>query len=227
MQTDVHEFTVRDRLGPVKVTGRILADRRFDRLSKPRWTDMALYEVVASDRSPRSTDAFTEGLIRQLTRELSGEKLILSLPEAAQGALNDTVARTLRRMAPAPPVYQYLLEFVARSVVYHRIGGPCVKSSHRITKVGDVRDDEYRWGNLSPCDRRGCYPPDLKDMSDSDQIAEEKDNHHLYLCTSAPDIIKKLYDRNREISGLAAEVLVEAGGKDPRIAQAWRSKRRV
>lgn len=228
MQTEIQEFTVRDRLGPVTVSGRILADCRYGRLDKPRWTDMALYEIVASDSALRSTDEFTEGLRRQLLREMENEEAILALPSTTRAAVNGVVTRTLRHMTVAPPVYRYVLEFVARSFVYHRVDGPCVKSSHQITKVGDVRESEHRWNNLMPCPKRGCRPPDLEDMSDSDQIAEEKDKHHIYLCTDAPEIIKKLYQHSREISGLAAKLVTEASEKDDRIAQAWRNKvRRV
>lgn len=52
MQAEVQEFTVRDRLGPLMLRGRVLADCRWGgNPSKARWTDMALYEIV-DDESP-------------------------------------------------------------------------------------------------------------------------------------------------------------------------------
>lgn len=53
MQTEVQEFTVRDRLGDLTVKGRMLADCRYGRMDKPRWTDMALYQVVDPDSEYR------------------------------------------------------------------------------------------------------------------------------------------------------------------------------
>lgn len=175
MQTDVQEFTVRDQLGELTLRGRILADCRWGRSDKPRWTDMVLYGVVD--------------------------------PESE---------------------FKYALETIARSFVYHRVGGPCVRAGHPIRMIDEVKQSEHRWRWLVPCTRHGCRPPDLEKMRPSDRIAEEKDRHHLYLCKDPKDILRRLYKEKGEISGLAAKLLHMAAENDPEIATAWRdAPRRV
>lgn len=172
MQTEVQEFTVRDRLGELTLRGIMLADARYGRSDRPRWTDMALYQV---------TDPASE--------------------------------------------FRYVLEIVARSFVYHRFGGSCVRAGHRINTVADVRESEHRWKWLVPC--RRCKPPELEAMRLSDRIAEEKDKHQLYMCTDAEDILTRLYREKGEISELAAKLLIEATGRDPELEMAWRETRRI
>lgn len=171
-ETDVQEFQVFDRLGPLTLRGRILASCRWDKTDKPRWTDMVLYGVVDTESE-----------------------------------------------------YKYGLEIIARSVIYHRMGSSCVRPRQRFTTVGEVYRSNFRWTNLIPCGK--CKPGDLHDLNDNDRIAEEKDKHQLYLCTDAADIVKKLYRRQGEITEIAAKLLYQAAQKDPSIAQAWKSNRRV
>lgn len=219
---EVQEFTLRDRLGPLTFKGRILADARYGRLDKPRWTDMALYEIT----DPHSTQRSVKDIERELIKDLSQEDVFRELPRTRRTALFDSMMpHIIPRIVEEQPVYHYVLAYVARSFVYHRADGPCVRDRHRITRVRDVRftDDDHRWHNLFPCNR--CHPEDLEDMNGSDRIAEEKDKHHFDLCTDASDVIARLYRRNGTISDLAAKLLYEARENDPAIARAFKNRR--
>lgn len=176
MTLEVKEFEVRDRMGPLTLRGKLLADCRYGSESKLRWTDMALYKVV--DRSSR---------------------------------------------------YQYALEIIARSFVYHRANGPCLRKKHRITSIVMLRAraGENRWKALYPCTRSGCAPGDLEDLDDDYRIAEEQPDTHLYLCTRPADILDRLYRHSGHISELAAELLHKAAKEDPGIEMAWKKTRRV
>lgn len=166
------QFTVHDRLGPVKFVGQRLAYCKWGGgEDKLRWTDMALYKITTEESE-----------------------------------------------------YRYVLEIIAKSYLYHRMDGPCVRSRHRTSRVADIRANGHRWENLRPCPR--CAPGELEDMQDSDTVSEETDDRTILPCTSPSDIIKKLYQRNGEISEVAAECLQQAAKEDPEIATAWITVRR-
>lgn len=133
----------------------------------------------------------------------------------------------LYRVVDKRSPYQYALQMIARSRVYHRFGGPCVKKHHRIRTVESVRKEPERWKGLSACWNNGCKPPELDLMNSDDVIAEERDEPHLLLCSNASDILDKLYHHKGEIGILAGSVLREAAKVDPFIAQAWKHTRRV
>jgi len=133
----------------------------------------------------------------------------------------------LYRITDQKSPYQYALQITARSCVYHRIGGPCVDSRHRITTVEEVLKDEDRYDMLVSCRKPGCKAPDLDHMPEDSKIAEEVDDHHLFLCSNPADILRKLYRHKHEISPLAGDLLEEAALKDPRLAAAWKRTRRI
>lgn len=123
--------------------------------------------------------------------------------------------------------FRYALQITGRSVVYHRVGGPCSKPKrHRFTTIRSLRDSKMRWDMLFPCDRDGCEPEDLEELADTDRVAEEVEEHHVYLCEYAVQIVDKLYKHNGEISQLAADMLEKAARNDPHIDRArklpWR-----
>lgn len=133
----------------------------------------------------------------------------------------------LYRVEDPKSPYQYALQITARSIVFHRPGGPCASPRHRIVTAAEVWKDSERCISLVPCRKPGCRPQELGLMDGQAKIAEEQDDHHLFLCTSASDILKKLYRQKGEISSLAGDVLEDAARVEPRIAQAWKTRRRV
>lgn len=217
---DNREFTVHDRLGPLTVTGQLLADQRFgsqDYTRKPRYTDMALYGIVETQQN------------RRVTVSCQGCTPARSLL-VSEVTLHDAPVVCGRCEKPFLPdasqedePFRYVLEVIARSWVYHDINGPCKKTRHSIQTVGDVYKSVERWRNLVPCNR--CNPPDLQDMKDGERIAQERHDTHLYLCTDPLSIVKRLYHRSGEISVLAARLLREAAVKDPAIATAWQNRK--
>lgn len=222
MQMQIEEFTVRDRLGPVVFKGQILADCRFAESDKPRWTDMVLYGV--SD--PASTRRPAQVIEQELIRDLSREDLFREMPRGRRiDLLNSLMKHVVPRLVDEQPVYQYVLAFIARSSVYHLLSSDCVRDRHQINTVEQIRASNPGWRDLYPC--RRCRPADLQRLSPGVQVAEEKDKHHLYLCTDASDVLSRLYRRNGEISELAVELLTEAATSDPAIARAFSSNRRV
>lgn len=212
------EFSVHDRLGPLTVTGSLLVDQRFGSDRKPRWTDMALYRIVETDHDAR------------LTISCGGcnpPRVLLASPDALAapivcGNCEKPFAPDMRQQDKP---FRYALEIIARSWVYHRVDGPCVKRRHKISTVGEVWDSNARWRNLLPCTR--CKPDDLKSMRDDERIAEERQDPHVYLCSDASAIVKRLYHHSGEISEMAAKMLREAARLDPDIARAWRGSRRI
>lgn len=176
MTLEVKEFEVQDRMGPLTLRGKLLADCRYESETKTRWTDMALYKVV--DRSSR---------------------------------------------------WQYVLEIIAQTYVYHRAGGPCARKKHRVLSVKELRDavTDHRWRYLVPCPRPGCAPGDLEEMDATTKVAEERPDPHLYPCTKASDILDRIYRHSGTISELAADLLHRAAEEDPSIAMAWKNKRRL
>jgi hypothetical protein len=166
------QFTVRDRLGPIKFVGQQLAYCKWGRdEGKLRWTDMALYKITEKESE-----------------------------------------------------YSYVLEVIAKSYVYHKTKGPCVRSRHRISRIQDIRSSGHRWRNLYPCPI--CEPGELEDLKDDDTVSEEQDDRTVYVCKDPADIVRRLYQRSGEISELAAECLQQAAKVDPEIATAWTSVRR-
>lgn len=212
---EIKEFTVHDRLGPLTFRGKILSDKRYEPENKPRWTDMALYRITNPEGSRRPAKVFEKALLQEFS------------PEERTALGGDVMARLARILGENQPVYHYVLEIIARSLVYHRVSGPCVKGRHLITTVGNARQDHsaHRWRYLYPCPR--CTPPDLEKMRDTDKFAEERDDLRTYLCTDARDISSRLYKRNGEISSMAADLLHEAALKDAQIAYLMKSARRV
>lgn len=222
MQMQIEEFTVRDRLGPVVFKGQILADCRFAQSDKPRWTDMVLYGISDPASTRRSAQVIEQELIRDLSR-------LDPLREMPRGRrtdfLNSLMPHIVPRLVDEQPVYQYVLSFIARSAMYHLASSDCVRDRHRISTAAQVRAENPEWRGMWPC--RRCRPDDLHRLSPGVRIAEEKDKHHLYLCTDASDVLSRLYRRNGEISELAVELLTKAAATDPAIARAFSSTRRV
>lgn len=144
-------------------------------------------------------------------------------------------SRTVRGAAPGQPLFveedkrekpfRYALEIIARSWVYHDATGRCVKERHTVTTVGEARQSPGRWRQLYPC--TVCNPPDLEKMDAGDRIAEENEELHLYLCSDASAVVKRLYRHSGEISVLAAKLLSESASKDRPLALALRRPRRI
>lgn len=213
------EFTVHDRLGPVTVTGELLSDQRFGSDRKPRWTDLALYRVVETVHDWR---------LSLSCGGCSPPRMVLTSPDTL-GEAQIICSECTKPFAPdgrqQDKPFRYALEIIARSWVYHRSPGPCVKRRHKITTVGDVRKSEGRWDNLFPC--RVCKPLDLEDMRPDERIAEERSDTHVYLCSDAAAIVNRMYRHSGEISGMATRLMLEAAKKDPDIAMAWKRPRRI
>lgn len=216
---DIREFTVRDRLGTIVVTGSLLADRRFGSEFKPRWTDMALYKVEETS-GHLQVDAQCGGC--SPARRIQVDQRTLAEAPILCGSCDKPFAPRARQQDKP---FRYLLEITARSWVYHKVPGKCVRPKHRIITVAEAYKSKSRWDNLVACNR--CRPADVQDMQDDDRIAEEVEDPHIYLCADAPAILRRLYRRNGEISELAVKLLREAAIADPDIAAAWDGVRKI
>lgn len=210
--TDVKEFALRDRLGPLVVKGELIADSRFGSETRPRWTDMALYRVADPGGVPRS---------KQFLHDIAAD----TMNNTQRAALAGVMPRLVNLLYDTQPIYHYVIEIVARSYVYHRFPGGCVKPRHHISTVAEIRESNHRWRNLFQCEK--CRPPELEHMQTHQKVAEEKPESQVYLCTTASDIISRLQRRNGEISLLAARMLRKAAVHDPDIAAAIEAERRV
>lgn len=220
---DHKEFTVRDRLGPLRFRGTLLSDKRWTAGQRPRWTDMALYVV----------DAMAHDRTLKVRVECEGCRPVRTL-SVEQGTFEEGPILCGRCEKPFIPAdrqeeepIRYALEITARSRVYHRVGSPCVRSKHKIRRVGEIEHDPERWAELLACRESGCRPGNLNDMDPADRIAEERDDPKIYLCTDASAVIRKLYRRNGEITELAAKLLRDAAAKDADIAAAVAGRRRI
>ena len=85
--------------------------------------------------------------------------------------------------------WKYAIQVIAKSYVYHRVDSPCVSERHRIATIKHIRSSDHRWKNLYPCWKKDCTPPDLEHMTDDAQVAEEREEPSLYLCTNPADIL--------------------------------------
>lgn len=212
MQVDeVKEFVMNDRLGELVVKGQLIADYRLGSMSKPRWTDMALYRIA--DEEPLRT----EEVIKQL--------VVDRMNNTQRAALAGYLPRLTALVFDAQPTYRYALEIIARSYVYHRLDSDCVSKRHGISTVGDIKESNHRWRHLFPCER--CKPSDLEHMMPTDRVAEERSDARVSLCATASDIVDRLYQRNGEISVMAAKLIKTAAHRDPDIAKVLATPRRV
>lgn len=217
---DDKEFTVYDRLGPVTVTGTLLAAQWYGREDKPRWTDLALYRV---------TETLDDWRFTISCGGCSPPRTLLASMDTLGGApvlCGACQKQFMPDLAQREKPFRYVLEITARSFVYHRAESPCAKRRHVFSTVKEVRtrSGNARWHKLFPC--RVCKVPDLEDMRDDERIAEERSDPHLYLCSDAKSIIKRLYRHSGEISPMAFKLLRSAGDKDEDIAYAWKSTQR-
>lgn len=214
------ELTVHDRLGPLTVTGKLLVDQRFGSDRKPRWTDMALYQIVETNRDRRVTLS-CEGCAPP--RALVTNAITFAEAPIICGRCRKPF--TPERHQQERP-FRYALEIIARSWVYHDVNGPCIKPKHLITTVGKVKESPGgRWRNLLPCTR--CHPADLEKLRESDRIGEERADTHVYLCSDAKAIVSRLYRHSGELSQMASRMLREAARKDPDIAAVLARPRRI
>lgn len=117
--------------------------------------------------------------------------------------------------------YQYVLQTVGRSVVYHRATGGCGKGVP--ATVGDLARTP-RWEEYEAC--RDCSPSELDEMADDDNVSVEEDRFRLYKCTDVHELIGNLRDkRDGNISGLGTKLLARATVFDPSIRAAMEVER--
>ncbi len=113
--------------------------------------------------------------------------------------------------------YEYVLQIIGRSIVYHDITGHCNRGTRRL--VGDINKEEPdRYEVLQPCPR--CRPKDLSVLKDKDIVSAEEDRYSLYMCHTVDDLVDQLVDpRIKAIGGLGQRLLDEAAQKNYAIAQ--------
>lgn len=119
--------------------------------------------------------------------------------------------------------YQYALQIVGRSVVYHRPGGPCRRGVRKT--VEKLAENEDRFYTLRPCTKRGCYRGvsvafllEKTEEQDQDVLAVETDRYTLHKCEDPQGVIDALRDENGVVSGLGQQLLDAACDEDPTIA---------
>lgn len=128
--------------------------------------------------------------------------------------------------------YQYALQTVGRSVVYHHESG-CFKGV-RMT-VGRMRKDA-RWGEFEPCREKGCQPPIVDNMRTTWKVSVEEDIYRAHACTDVDALMSLLRrpgtvaDPQRpmeDIGYVGVRLLDSAAEVDRKIAQAIRTTKRL
>jgi hypothetical protein len=133
---------------------------------------------------------------------------------------------TLYRVWQQDSDYDYVIQVVGRSVLYHRSNGSCHQGVS--IPVGQLRKDVARYEALEPCDRAGCRPVDLDDLGDTDSVSVEGDLFSLYKCKDAAEVVSSMISRSgRAKSGLSTKLLHNAAQLDMAIAEAMKQPRRL
>lgn len=138
---------------------------------------------------------------------------------------------TLYRVIQESSDYQYVVQVVGRSVVYHTSGGPCHKGVGVEVRLLYADDDRYQ--ALEPCPR--CAPDDLEDFAPTDMVAIEEDLSSLYLCANADEVVSALYRRGDmsgkrppgQLSSLSVKLLTAACRIDKDIEAAMMNARQL
>ncbi len=125
----------------------------------------------------------------------------------------------LYRNAETASPNQYVLQTVARSVVYHLLGGRCRRG--RKAPVGLLRHDEARYEALAAC--TVCCPPDLNELADSYAVSVEQDFPYLDLCSNATELLALL--QKSKSTALNAKLIQQAVLRDADIATALKGRR--
>ncbi len=133
--------------------------------------------------------------------------------EAASAGFPRWTDMTLYRVEPGSSC-AYRVQIVARSVVYHGIGG-CPKGVK--LPVGMLAKDDDRYGFLAACEQ--CLPPDLDDLDDNAIVKVEQDLPELHEFADAAALVPGLLGR-RKSGGLTTKLLAAAAGMDQDIAAA-------
>jgi hypothetical protein len=133
---------------------------------------------------------------------------------------------TLYRVWQQDSEYDYVVQVVGRSVLYHRLNGSCHQGVS--IPVSRLRQDVGRYEALEPCTRPGCQPADLEDLNDSDSVSVEEDLFSLYKCKNAEEVVDTMYARSgRARSGLSMKLLQAASRVDDGIELAMSRTRRL
>lgn len=140
----------------------------------------------------------------------------------------------LYRVVDPPAAAEYAVHVVGRSVLYHRINGPChrVDSSARKGMVRTVLDleDDPRYELLRACGKPGCYAAvplwhHLETLPGGARVAVEVERPSVLKCSDAPQVVDRLRDEGGDLSELALKLLREAAQKDEGIAAAMTMER--
>lgn len=133
---------------------------------------------------------------------------------------------TLYRVLEPGSEYAYVLQVTGRSVLYHRVGGPCRNGVNLPVSV--VMRDEERYRALRACP--DCTPKDLDYLEETEKVAVEEDLPTLHKCRSAADLVGVMTDRiqrERNKNGLSMKLLKFASAVDPAIAAQQVKTRRL
>lgn len=132
---------------------------------------------------------------------------------------------TLYRVLQDGAQYKYVIQIVGRSVLYHRLNGPCHRGVN--VPVGLVRQDDERYQSLDPCPNAGCQPADLEEFGDNDIVSVEENLYTLYKCPTADYVVEVMYERGGRDrkSGLSQKLLQAASRFDKDIENALKKTR--
>lgn len=125
---------------------------------------------------------------------------------------------TLYRVTQEGSQYEYVLQVVGRSLLYHSVNGLC-RSGINLT-VGMVYQDTERYEALEAC--KQCNPPDLDDLDLSAMVSVEEDLPTLYRCRDAAEflaVMEERISRERNRNGLSRKLLKVASNVDAAIAE--------
>lgn len=115
--------------------------------------------------------------------------------------------------------YEYILQVIGRTVVYHRPGSPCGRGA-RMSVSNLYASDPDRYDILEPCPERGCKPKDLEHLDNTDIVSVEEDRYTLDKCKTLNDLIDALRDEDGKVSGLGDKLLTTAKMADKGIRDA-------
>lgn len=111
---------------------------------------------------------------------------------------------------------RYVLVVTGHSRVYHRYNSPC--NSGIAATAAEMDRIEEKIGNaLVSC--RTCKPEDYLTGSDDDMYHVEISLPRVYICRNSKSLIRKLQDREGNISYPAERLLVNIREADPDMAR--------
>jgi hypothetical protein len=116
--------------------------------------------------------------------------------------------------------FEYALQIIARSLLYHKVVGGCRRGV--AVPVSHLAKDMVRYEFLTACPEPGCNPPELDNLQDNDLVSSEEPIYTLHRCRDADELALVLDKRSRmgAPSGINMKLKQVASQMDPAIEMA-------